>query len=84
MLTYRIIKEKLLYVIVIPREFSDLKLLRDESWYGQFGCLEQILINHNPKKENEERRMYESQVAIYVHYKSSMEVALALKVRIIA
>ena len=71
-------------MIGIPREFSDLKLLRDESWYGQFGCLEQILINHNPKKENEERRMYESQVAIYVHYKSSMEVALALKVRIIA
>jgi len=78
MLNYRIIKEKLLYVIGIPREFSDLSKLRSESWFGQFGCHEQILVNHNPKKENDERR--ESQVAIYVHYKSSMEVALALKV----
>jgi hypothetical protein len=83
MLTYRIIKERLLYVIGIPREFSDLKLLKSESWYGRFGCHEQILINHNPKKENEERGMYESQVAIYVHYKSSMEVALALKGRVL-
>lgn len=77
MLGYRIIKEKLLYCIGIPREFSDLSKLKSESWFGQFGCHEQILVNHNPKNYEERR---DSQVAIYVHYKSSMEVALALKV----
>jgi hypothetical protein len=61
LLTYRIVKEKLLYVIGIPKTFADESLLASENFFGQFGDLEKIVINHNPKKESEYlNRTYES------------------------
>ena len=61
LLTYRIVKEKLLYVIGIPKTFADELLLASEDFFGQFGSLEKIVINHNPKKESEfANRIYES------------------------
>lgn len=81
LLTYRIVKEKLLYVIGIPKTFADESLLASESYFGQFGNLEKIVINHNPKKESEHsNRVYESQIATYVHFSQPSEVAIALQV----
>ena len=38
------------------------------------------MINHNPKKEVADfQRTYEQQVAVYIHYQSSSEVATAIK-----
>jgi len=53
LLSYRIVKEKLLYVIGIPKTFSNEGLLSSEDYFGQFGNLEKIVINNNPKKESE-------------------------------
>ena len=74
LMTFRIIKEKLLYIIGIPRRFANPDLLRSHAFCGQFGQPERIVINHNPKD------VYEGQVAVYVHYKSPINVAIALKV----
>ena len=54
-------KEKLLYVIGIPKTYADEYLLASEDFFGQFGNLERIVINHNPKKESEHtNRIYDS------------------------
>jgi len=74
LMTFRIVKEKLLYIIGIPRRFADVDILKSQAFCGQFGQPERVVINYNPKE------VYEGQVAVYVHYKSSVEVAVALKV----
>lgn len=76
LMTYRIVKDKLLYVIGIPKSFAEESLLKSDKFYGQFGQLEKIVINHNPHGA---RGGSENQVAIYVHYKSSIGVAIALR-----
>jgi len=73
LMTFRIVKEKLLYIIGIPRRFADVDILKSQAFCGQFGQPERVVINYNPKE------VYEGQVAVYVHYKSSVEVAVALK-----
>ena len=81
LVTYRIVKDRLLYVIGIPKYFADVELLSSEDFFRQFGALEKIVINHNPKKENEyTNRTYESQSATYVHFSQPIEVAIALQV----
>lgn len=73
-MTFRIVKEKLLYVIGIPRRYANEDVLRSKAFCGQFGALERIVINYNPKD------VYEGQVAVYAHYKTPVNVAVALKV----
>lgn len=73
-MTFRVVKEKLLYVIGIPRRFASEDILRSKAFCGQYGKPERIVINYNPKD------VYEGQVAIYVHYQSPVNVAIALKV----
>ena len=54
-------KDKLLYVIGMPKQYADADLLRSEDFYGQFGQPERIVINHNPRKEHESgARAYET------------------------
>ena len=80
LLEYRIVKDSLLYVIGVPKAYADVDLLRSKNHYGQFGTVQRIVINHNPKKENDSFcRVYESQVAVYLHYASNVEVAMAIK-----
>ena len=45
-----------------------------KAFFGQFGKPDRIVINYNPKD------VYEGQVAVYVHYRSPISVAVALKV----
>lgn len=73
-MTYRIVKEKLLYVIGIPKRLANESLLKSQAFCGQFGQVQRLVINHNPKD------VYEGQVAVYVHYSSPFNVAVALKV----
>lgn len=73
-MSYRIVKEKLLYVIGIPRRYANDEVMRSKAFFGQYGQLDRIVINYNPKD------VYEGQVAVYVHYKSPISVAVALKV----
>ena len=63
-MSFRIIKERLLYLIGIPRRYADSEVIRSEAFCGQFGYSEQIVINYNPKD------VYEGKVAAYVHYNS--------------
>jgi len=74
LISFRIVKEKLLYLIGIPRRFASEDVLRSSAFFGQFGSLDRLVINHNPKD------VYEGQVAVYVHFKSSISVAIALKI----
>ena len=74
LMSFRIVKEKLLYVIGIPRRYATDDILRSQAFCGQFGALERIVINYNPKD------VYEGQVAVYAHYKTPVNVAVALKV----
>jgi len=53
LLEYRIVKDCLLYVIGVPKAYADVDLLRSKNFYGQFGSVQRIVINHNPKKEND-------------------------------
>jgi hypothetical protein len=53
LLEYRIVKDSLLYVIGVPKAYADVDLLRSKNFYGQFGSVQRIVINHNPKKEND-------------------------------
>lgn len=71
-------------MIGVPKAFANVELLKSHEFYGQFGRPEKIVINHNPKKEINDSfsRVYESQVAIYIHYQSKVDVAVAIKVRI--
>ena len=48
-MTFRIVKEKLLYIIGVPRKYAEEKILRSNKFCGQFGIAERIVINHNPK-----------------------------------
>ena len=48
-MAFRIVKEKLLYIIGVPRRYAEEKTLRSEKFCGQFGVAERIVINHNPK-----------------------------------
>ena len=73
-MSFRIVKEKLLYVIGIPRKYASDDTLRSRDFLGQFGQADRIVINYNPKD------VYEGQVAVYVHYKNPVNVAIALKV----
>ena len=73
-MTFRIVREKLLYVIGIPRRFAVEEVLMSKAFFGQFGKPDRIVINYNPKD------VYEGQVAVYVHYRSPISVAVALKV----
>lgn len=73
-MSFRIVREKLLYVIGIPRRYANDEMMRSKAFFGQFGQPERIVINYNP------RDVYEGQVAVYVHYKSPISVAIALKV----
>lgn len=80
LLEYRIIKEQLLYIIGLPKTVADNELLASDGFCGQFGKPERIVINHNPKKEfPATTRAYESQVAVYVDYMSSVDVAIAIR-----
>ena len=80
LLEYRIIKEHLLYIIGLPKTVASVELLATSKFCGQFGSLERIVINHNPKKDSlVSTKTYGSQVAVYVHYKSSFDVAIAIK-----
>jgi hypothetical protein len=74
LMTFRIVKDKLLYMIGIPRKYAADNILRSRAFCGKFGQPERIVINYNPKE------VYEGQVAVYVHYKTSVNVAIALKV----
>ena len=76
-MAYRIVREKLLYVIGIPRKYASDEILRSKQFCGQFGQPERIVINYNPKD------VYEGQVAVYVHYKNPVNVAIALKVSLL-
>ena len=49
LMTFRIVKEKLLYIIGVPRKYAEEKILRSNKFCGQFGIAERIVINHNPK-----------------------------------
>lgn len=81
LLTYRIIKEKLLYVIGMPKAFADEELLSSQNFFGQYGKLERIVINRGPSKQvGDVRKSYNQQVAVYVHYSKPAEVAVALRV----
>lgn len=73
-MTFRIVKEKLLYVIGIPRRFASEEVLMSKAFCGKFGTPERIVINRYPKD------VYEGQVAVYAHYKNPVNVAVALKV----
>ena len=73
-MSFRIVREKLLYVIGIPRKYASDEILRSKQFCGQFGQADRIVINYNPKD------VYEGQVAVYVHYKTPVNVAIALKV----
>ena len=75
-MSFRIVRPKLLYVIGIPRRYASEDFLRSKAFFGQFGQLDRIVINYNP------RDVYEDQVAVYVHYKSQISVAIALKVSV--
>ena len=77
LMSFRIVKEKLLYVIGIPRRYASDEILRSKSFCGQYGQIERIVINYNPKD------VYEGQVAVYVHYKTPINVAMGLQVSII-
>ena len=61
-------------MIGIPRRFADKNLLMRNEYCGQFGKIENIVINYCPKD------VYEGQCAVYIHYSSPFSVALALKV----
>ena len=74
LMAFRIVKEKLLYIIGVPRRYAEEKILKSAKFCGQFGVLERIVINHSPKD------VYEDQVAVYVHYQNPISVAIALKV----
>ena len=76
-MSYRIVREKLLYVIGIPRKYASDEILRSKQFFGQYGQADRIVINYNPKD------VYEGQVAVYVHYSTPVNVAIALKVSII-
>ena len=71
---FRIVRDKLLYVIGIPRRYASDEILRSNAFCGKFGQPVRIVINYNPKE------VYEGQVAVYVHFKTSVNVAIALKV----
>ena len=73
-MTFRIVRDKLLYVIGIPRKYASEDILRSKDFFGQYGKTERIVINYNPKD------VYEGRVAVYVHYRSPVNVALGLKV----
>jgi len=68
-------------VIGLPKQYANTDLLKSQEFCGQFGKAERIVINHNPKKEINDSfaRVYESQVAIYVHFTSNVDVAIAIK-----
>ena len=73
-MSFRIVREKLLYVIGIPRKYASDEILRSKQFCGQFGQVDRIVINYNPKD------VYEGQVAVYVHYRTPVNVAIALRV----
>ena len=62
LMSFRIVKDKLLYIIGVPRKYAEEKILRSNMFCGQFGVAERIVINHSPKD------VYDGQVAVYVHY----------------
>jgi len=74
LLSFRIIKDRLLYIIGIPKRIADKELLMRNEFCGQYGTIEKIVINYQPKD------VYEGQCAVYVHYANSFQVAIALKV----
>ena len=73
-MTFRIVKERLLYIIGIPRRYASDEIIRSKAFCGQYGQIERIVINFNPKD------VYAGQVAVYVHYKTPVSVAVALYV----
>ena len=74
LMSFRIIVDNLLYIIGVPKRFANERLIASKEFCGQYGNPRRIVINHNPKDD------YSGQVAVYVHYDSPLEVALALKV----
>lgn len=81
LLTFRIVKSKLLYVIGMPKAFACEDLLGSESFFGQFGKLDKIVINRRPSKQvGDIEKTYKEQIAVYVHFSKPAEVAVALRV----
>jgi hypothetical protein len=74
LLQFRIIVENLLYIIGVPKKFADEQTLKSDRFCGLFGNPKRIVINHSPKED------CGGQVAVYCHYNSAAEVAMALKV----
>ena len=74
LMSFRIVRERLLYVIGIPRKYASDEILRSKHFCGQYGQIDRIVINYNPKD------VYEGQVAVYVHYRTPVNVAIALRV----
>jgi CCR4-NOT transcription complex subunit 4 len=62
LLTFRIVQENLLYVIGIPMYLADEELLKSPSYFGKYGQVQRLRINHSPKDS------YEGQCAVYVWY----------------
>ena len=71
---FRVVREKILYLIGIPKKYATDEILRSPHFCGQYGTPERIVINQTA------REAYEGQVSVYVHYKSPLNVAVALKV----
>jgi hypothetical protein len=78
LLSFRVVVDSLLYVIGVPKKFADIDLLKSEKFCGLYGVPKRIVINHNPKDD------CGGQVAVYCHYSSVVETALAQKVSLIA
>ena len=78
LLTFRIVQDNLLYVIGIPMHLADEALLMSRRFFGQYGEVQRLRVNHQPKDS------YEGQSAVYVWYKHPIQVAVALKVRLAA
>lgn len=62
LLTFRIVQEKLLYVIGIPQKYASESLLMSERFFGQYGTIKKLVINLQTKDS------YEGQCAVYIWY----------------
>lgn len=65
----------LLYVIGLPRKFAQEETVRQPRFFGQFGKIQRVLINHYTKDFYEQQ----GQCAVYIWYESEINVAIALK-----
>lgn len=72
----RILKKSLLFLIGLPRNMNNIKLLKSKQFFGQYGKIENIYIKEDVFIGS--NREEQKSISVYVTYTSEISTAFAI------